>query len=570
MPVRGGRWFSVFVVLLASLFFFSLSNKYHAHAAPRSRAVSPRTAASEACKPCHAEIYESYSRTAMANASGPALQEVIPADFLHAPSGVRYRVYMEGNAAWLSYERAGDPAVHGARQLQYYIGSGHRGRTYLFSVDGFVFEAPINWYAQKRVWDMAPAFQNAHKIPMTLPALPGCLSCHASGAQDPLPGFENKYEQPLFAHGGITCERCHGASDAHAQAKSVSPANGEPVNPSKLAPPRRDAICMQCHLEGNVAVEQLGRHLSDFRAGEDLADYVHYFTFKTEDHQKLRALGQGEALAQSSCKKRSGDAMWCGSCHDSHSSPPPDERVSYYRKRCIACHGEALAAKHHPAQPDCTSCHMPRTDSADVAHTQATDHRILRMPAMPLMELPSTVFALQLARFPAVSAAEAKLHSTRDLALAWEFLAQEGVGGAASEAEHFLRRGVAENPEDPALLTGLAYFELERGAKRQARELYEWALKADPTMIDAASNLGVIDARDGRVDLALPLWEDAFRRAPARSAIGMNLARVYCGGAQFDRAREIAERVLQFDPDLPQAKALMRRLSAQPPACDPR
>jgi hypothetical protein len=50
----------------------------------------------------------------------------------------------------------------------------------------------------------------------------------------------------------------------------------------------------------------------------------------------------------------------------------------------------------------------------------------------------------------------------------------------------------------------------------------------------------------------------------------MNLARVYCGGAQFDRAREIVERVLQFDPDLPQAKALMRRLSAQPPACDPR
>jgi hypothetical protein len=49
----------------------------------------------------------------------------------------------------------------------------------------------------------------------------------------------------------------------------------------------------------------------------------------------------------------------------------------------------------------------------------------LRMPAMPLMELPSTVFALQLARFPAVSAVEAKLHSTRELALAWESLAQE-------------------------------------------------------------------------------------------------------------------------------------------------
>src|SRR5262249_11301438 len=75
----------------------------------------------------------------------------------HAPSRVRYSLYSENGAAWLSFERAGNRSVRGKRQLLYFIGSGPRGRTYLFAEDGFVFEAPIN-----------------RQIPMTLPALPGC------------------------------------------------------------------------------------------------------------------------------------------------------------------------------------------------------------------------------------------------------------------------------------------------------------------------------------------------------------------------------------------------------------
>jgi hypothetical protein len=90
-------------------------------------------------------------KTAMAEASGPASQELIVGDFHHNASGVRFRVYNDQGEAWLSFERPGDSLVHGEQKLLYFIGSGHRGRTYLFSVDGFVFESPINWYAQKRV-----------------------------------------------------------------------------------------------------------------------------------------------------------------------------------------------------------------------------------------------------------------------------------------------------------------------------------------------------------------------------------------------------------------------------------
>jgi predicted CXXCH cytochrome family protein len=539
-----------------------------AQLAPARPATSPKAqdyVGSEGCKSCHAEIYRSYSLTAMALASGSAIQAVLPGEFTHAPSGVHYRVYTENDAAWLSFERSGDPAVHGTRRLLYFIGSGHRGRTYLFAVDGFVFEAPINWYAQKRVWDMAPAFQTARQIPMTLPALPGCLSCHTSGAQTPLAGTENKYEQPLFAHGGIVCERCHGAGGAHASG------NGAIVNPAKLAPARRDAICMQCHLEGNVAIEQPGRHLSDFRPGENLADDIHYYLYTKEGEQPLRALGQSEALALSACKRKSGDAMSCTSCHDPHSSPSAEQRVAYYRGKCLACHGEAFAAKHHADRQDCTSCHMPPTNSVDVAHTQATDHRILRLPLMPLQGLRSAE-AARLVRFPPVAGAQGAEppDDSRDLALAWESLAQNGVGGAAAEADRLLHKAAAERPDDPALLAGLAYIELQRGATPKARELYERALAADPLSIDAAANFGVIEARDGHIDRAIKLWQDVFARAPGRSAIGMNLARLYCGAGQFPKAREFTIRVLEFNPDLPQAKALMQQLNGDSPKCDAR
>jgi len=128
----------------------------------------------QTCALCHTSIYQSYSKTPMAHASGPAIQNLMPADFVHATSGVHYRIYSEGNAAWLSFERPGDPTVSGKRQLLYAIGSGRRGRSYLFAVDDFFFESPVNWYADRQRWDMAPAYGESREIPLNLPAYPDC------------------------------------------------------------------------------------------------------------------------------------------------------------------------------------------------------------------------------------------------------------------------------------------------------------------------------------------------------------------------------------------------------------
>lgn len=147
----------------------------------------------------------------MANASGPAVEGFIAADFRHADSGVHYRVYEQNGNVWLSYERD-DAArrLEGQQELKYFIGSGKRGRTYLFEQQGYWFESPINWYARKGAWDMAPAYQTAHQMPLTLRVDPGCLSCHASGAASSLPDARNHYGGQPFAQGGITCTACHG------------------------------------------------------------------------------------------------------------------------------------------------------------------------------------------------------------------------------------------------------------------------------------------------------------------------------------------------------------------------
>src|SRR5271168_4291135 len=94
------------------------------------------------CVSCHREIYDRYLRTPMARASGPAIDGMIsvPADFVHKPSEVRYRVTDGNGKLYLDYDRpatANGGPLHGREELFYFIGSGTRGRTFLFQREGY-------------------------------------------------------------------------------------------------------------------------------------------------------------------------------------------------------------------------------------------------------------------------------------------------------------------------------------------------------------------------------------------------------------------------------------------------
>lgn len=491
----------------------------------------------------------------MCRASGQASQDPITGTFLHKQSGVSYRVYQADGKLWLEYSRATDPRLQGKRELLYYIGSGKlKGRTYLFETYGFLFESPINWYAQQRLWDMAPNYEGAREAPLNLPAFPECLNCHTSGMHAPLAGTANEYPEPPFTDGGITCERCHGSSSKHV-------AKGEPMlKLASLPASRRDSICMQCHLEGDMTIERSPKHAYEFSPGDDLSDYVRYFVL-AEKHGE-RAVSQFEALAQSGCKRASGDKMTCTSCHDPHYSPDTATKINYYRSKCLACHGVDFGEKHHPENRDCMKCHMPELSTRDISHTEATDHRILKRPEAGIPIRSSETVRLE--PFPVTSATR---NDVRDLALAYETLVERGDQKVASEARQLLITASRQDANDASVLTALGYIAQQQGQEELARQYYEKALGNDPYNEEAATNLGVAEARQGHLQRAVGLWQNVFRNAPWRSNVGIDIALGYCAAERYDDAIEYVKLVLEFNSDFAVGRSLLNQLSENPPRC---
>lgn len=512
------------------------------------------------CASCHRAIYERYERTPMANASGAAAAGFIPADFEHAASGIHYRITEESGHVWLSYER-NDFArlLDGRQELRYFVGSGRRGRTYLFEQEGYWFEAPINWYAKRQVWDMAPHFLTAREMPLTLPVDPGCLHCHASGAASSLPDARNHYAGDPFARGGIKCAACHGDGSVHV----ASGGKVHMLNLDGLEPVRRDSVCLNCHLEGQAVVQREGRQIEKFTPGDDLFDYALYFVYQSERGSGGRATSQWEALLKSACKQKSGDKLTCTTCHDPHGSPAPEERVGFYRQRCLSCHNEAgFAERHHAENPDCTACHMARPPSNDIAHEQVTDHWIKKRVSQERLPLSTSGELVTVAGMAA---------SDRDLGLAYAQMAARGDEAAGVRAMSLLEKaesGAAR--EDYDLHAQLGFLEQLDGQGEKATREYQHALAIDGFDSLAAGDLALLEVRQHNTSEAIQLWRGVVEHDPTQVKAGMNLAVVECSVGERDAALATLERVRLFAPDDDQARSFEAQIRAGEQSCERR
>ncbi|HEV3151349.1 MAG TPA: multiheme c-type cytochrome [Acidobacteriaceae bacterium] len=535
---------------------------------PASRSAAPN--ADTACAGCHRTIYEHYEATPMARASGAALDGLMEGNFTHAASGVHYRIFERDGAGWLSYARPETVPggyLSGEVKLAYFIGSNTRGRTYLFERDGYWFETPVNWYAKKRMWDMAPNFLNAHEMPLTLPVDANCLHCHVSGVAEALPGARNHFAAAPFAHGGIGCASCHGDATEHLRTKGKAPV----LNPSKLDAARRDSVCLQCHLEGETAAYRLGHSLATYRPGESLFDSVAYFVHQGEVGPEGRATSQYEALLESACKRASGDTMTCTTCHDPHASETteaPAERTAYYRAKCLSCHtGAKYRTTHHPEQQDCATCHMPRSASEDIAHEQVTDHRI--QIANAAARTPRLT-AERASRSRALVPIGEEKATDRELGLAYAQVAKSRDRASGQTALTLLRKAEAleaATVKDPELHTELGFLEQESGDIHAADREYRAALAADPDDGTARGDVAVLFAETGDYATAVRLWKRVFDADPAQAAAGYNLALGECRLGQKGDAEATLERLLRFAPDNQRARALAAALAGGTRAC---
>jgi hypothetical protein len=503
------------------------------------------------CSSCHREIYDKYERTSMARGSGIATDGLIAGSFHHKPSGVDYKVFLRDNAAWISYSRPATDAkglVAGEQRLQLFIGSGHRGRTFLYQIGSQWFELPINFYTRRNTWDMAPAYDNATTLPAPLPVDPNCLHCHATGIQPSLLTSRNSFAATPFRQGGIGCGACHGDPAAHL----ASSGHGPIVNPNKLAPAQRDSACIQCHVEGDAVVYRPSRSLAQFIPGDNLSDIAVYFVRASQQTGGARATSQYEALLHSACRRAAGDKLTCTTCHDPHYDPPAAERVQYFRARCLTCHSTpAIATNHFPNQPDCAQCHMPSRSTVDISHEQVTDHDIEARPhtAIALIDL-AREDLVPVGNFPAGSEPTA-----REYGLAYAQSAARHLPGAAEQALRLLTKAAQSGASDEELNVRLAYLNQLSGNTQQARTFYAKTLEVNPYEPTALANLAVIDASSGHLPEAIHLLERLTSADPSQTAAGLNLAFIECKLGHRADALALIQRLALFNPDDPNLRA---------------
>jgi Cytochrome c554 and c-prime len=540
MRVRG------IALVFAAIFFSAVADA-------QNQTVTGVSVADAGCGKCHAQILRSYMGTPMANASGLAEDRPKTGTLHHKPSGVDYTLSLEGKQLLLTYQDSKNPEVAAKRRLQYFLGSGHLGLTYLYTLNDYLFESPIAFYSASQSaaegLDMKPGLGAITQAPPALPVLAACIACHMSAVAPSDAGTTNRYSGLPFLHTGITCESCHGDTRQHVAANG----HGAVVNPSRLDAVRRDSVCIRCHLEGDVSVQRAGHSALDFKPGDSISDYVSYFVYG-EKGVTHRGVSEVEQLSLSVCKRTSGDRMSCMSCHDPHFTPEESERVTFYRNKCLACHSDSTFAKaHHPEKPDCTSCHMARAGAENIPHVAWTDHRILRYPETSTAD---TATRPEETLVPVFS----PLANRRDTGLAYFNAMLDGNAPLQPKAYQQLQAIKPELSGDAEALNALGILYEEGGAYAQAQQVFRDVLKLDPRNLFAISNLGTLLAKGGDLRQAIDLWRPAFERNQDAIGLAKNLALTQCMAGDGAAAHATLATALIYSPGLADVRQLQSRL----------
>ncbi len=434
--------------------------------------------------------------------------------------------------------------------IRYQIGGGLMGRTYMVQIGKSLFESPASWF--NRVgWDISPGFAHVSPVDFDRPMEQQCLFCHAGTAR-----FDTDGRQLLDTGlTAITCERCHGQGEAHA----LRPSARNTINPARLAGPARDSVCEQCHLEGVTRVLNPGKNWNDFHAGDRTEQTFATYLEQGSRPGEVIAVSHVEQLAQSQCARHSGGKLWCTTCHDPHGAPAAD-RSREIKGSCMSCH-TTLSAQAHPSSPaECTSCHMPRSDTTDIAHAAITDHRILRRPAPVSAAAPGADDKIIAWREPDATV------RNRDLALA------QVVVGYSKNARALALDGfnsLQALPEgtlasDPGVLSALEGFALQQSHIEDAVKLGKQSVTSQPQSAKAAMNYAIVLKRSGNLDEAERQLNRAIQLDPSLKGAYMELGMLYAGQRKMRPVLETIDRYLQWNPQDLMFSLQKARIPAQP------
>jgi predicted CXXCH cytochrome family protein len=516
------------------------------------------------CAGCHEEIAQSYARHPMGRSLVPvadlldrqryAADTNNPFDAL----GRRFRVERQGERSWHRQDvldDAGAPVAELALEAQWAIGSGTKGYSYLTERDGYLLQTPISWFTQKRRWDLSPGFGP--------PALAGrvvqasCLFCHTNRLCEH-PEHPDRFVAPVFEGHAIGCERCHGPGELHVRGDL----DDAIVNPGRLSPALRDAVCEQCHLEGEARVLRSGRSLFDYRPGLPLHDFWAVLVQLRESGKDAKAVNHVEQMYQSKCFQRPVGTlkMGCTTCHDPHVHVGPQERETHYRAACLKCHDEAKGQvgcsvpprqrrQSNPAD-SCIDCHMPRYTSSDIAHTASTDHRIVRRPAQRPVRATDPDRArfvdFYQDRFP-----QGDPQAERNLGMGLVKMMNAGMLRPQRHGEHallLLESALGQHPRDAEVRASKAQALSLLGRPAEVLPEARAALAQRPGDWRLLALAAGAAQAEGQTDLAITFWRQAVEINPYQAEFQVGLIGLLIRTGQLDEARIRCQQLLQLDP----------------------
>ncbi|HZV60602.1 MAG TPA: cytochrome c3 family protein, partial [Candidatus Eremiobacteraceae bacterium] len=285
-----------------------------------STANSARYVGSRSCEKCHAQIYERWRKTPMAN---------VVRDPREHPDAIIPDLSTNTIAKFTKDDVA---LVYGSVWKQRYFTK--RGDDY--------FPEPAQWDITGRVWrkyfvakgtDWWEPFYPPDN--MQRPTGPTCDGCHS---------VDYNIHTKEVAEWNVGCEKCHGAGSEHVE----HPTRVNIQNPARLDYVQASDTCIQCHSQGRPPVSPIegkyydwpvgfhaGLHLQDFwQLEEHTLGQTTFTHFPDGTAHKNRM--QGNDFVQSVMYRR---GVTCFSCHDVHGTEHNAQLRKPADQLCLDCHG---------------------------------------------------------------------------------------------------------------------------------------------------------------------------------------------------------------------------------------
>jgi cytochrome c554/c'-like protein len=235
---------------------------------------------------------------------------------------------------------------------------GAQAQTWVLEREGKLYESRVSFYPS--IGGLEITTGDERLTPRTLDEAVGrpiemqearaCFNCHATNA------LHDHELQRETLHPGLSCERCHLGTRAHA-AGMLAGSPTSPIFPSlgKMQTEDISNFCGQCHRTWETVVRAHWHGQADVRF-------------------------QPYRLANSRCFNGADPRISCVACHDPHQNVVRE--ITYYDSKCLACHGASSAADSAPrpkscpvAKSKCASCHMPQIALPN-GLLRFTDHQI--------------------------------------------------------------------------------------------------------------------------------------------------------------------------------------------------